>query len=63
MHSPKLVSFNEVADAIWNDASDEKFSLYSLSKFAEKIRKKLENLGIQKELIKTVRGKGYILVN
>lgn len=57
----KVVSFEEVAEAVWKDKLDEKFSLYSLAKIVEKIRKKLEDLGIQKEILKTARGKGYML--
>lgn len=37
-------------------------SLYALSKLVENIRRKIRDLGINKEIILTVRGKGYSLV-
>lgn len=37
-------------------------SLYALAKVMENIREKIRNLGINREIITTVRGKGYIYI-
>jgi hypothetical protein len=37
-------------------------SLYALAKLIESMRRKIRNLGVNKEVITTVRGKGYVLV-
>ncbi len=56
----KLITFDEAAEAIWKDNVDFKFSLYALAKTVENIRRKIKNLGIYKEIIRTHRGKGYV---
>ncbi len=56
-----LVTFDALAEVLWKDNSDEKFSLYAIAKVIENIRKKIRLLGVNKEVIVTVRGKGYVL--
>jgi hypothetical protein len=55
----KIYSYDEIADILWEDDSDAKFSLYAIAKVIENIRRKLKYQGLQGNLIKTVRGKGY----
>lgn len=51
----KLVSFDQIADAIWPDNPD-KFSEYAITKLAERLKKKLPKNSIHPQ-----RGTGYIL--
>lgn len=48
----EIVGFNDFENAP---------SLYALAKVIENIRKKIRDLGLNKEVITTVRGKGYLL--
>lgn len=52
----KLVSFDEIADWLWKDKTDEKYSEYAITKLIERLKKKLP-----KNLIHSQRGFGYIL--
>lgn len=56
-----VLSFDETANILWGDAADEKFSLEAMAKVVESVRRKIHNSGVHKNLINTVRGKGYIL--
>lgn len=53
----KIVSFDALANALWKDKSDEKYSEYAITKLIERLKKKLP-----KYLIHSQRGLGYILV-
>jgi hypothetical protein len=55
-----LVSFDDMADALWKEQADEKFSLYALAKIIQNLRTKLKKFGIQKETITTIRKQGYL---
>lgn len=57
-----VVSFDEVANVLWKDKTDDKFSLEAMAKVIENIRKKIKAVGINKELIFTKRGSGYLLM-
>ncbi len=59
----KLVTHDSIGFALWGDdeLAADKFSLYSISKAVEQIRKKVKDMGIYQELIHTIRGKGYVL--
>lgn len=57
----KTVSYDQIGDWFWEENSLEKFSLQSIAKIMEKIRKKIKDQGIYQELIYTVRGQGYVL--
>ncbi|MFA7301508.1 MAG: helix-turn-helix domain-containing protein [Candidatus Shapirobacteria bacterium] len=59
----EIVSFDQVANALWQDKVDDKFSLEAMAKVIENLRKKVRESGINKEMIFTKRGKGYILIN
>ena len=56
----KLITYDEIGDLFWGEDLD-KFSLASIAKIMEKIRKKIKDHGIYQELIYTVRGEGYVL--
>ncbi|MBI3342925.1 winged helix-turn-helix domain-containing protein [Candidatus Gottesmanbacteria bacterium] len=58
----RIVSFDELADAVWKDESDEKFSLYALSKLIETIRRKLRAHSVNRQVIVTFRKRGYMAI-
>lgn len=58
----RLISYEEIGNLFWGEeASLEKFSLASIAKIMEKIRRKIKEHGVYQELIYTVRGQGYVL--
>lgn len=61
LNEGKVVTFDEIADIIWGDDSDEKFSLYALTKTIERIRKKIEIQGMHSQIIQTKKGEGYMI--
>lgn len=62
-NSGEIVTFDQVADTIWSTEADTKFSLESMAKIVENIRKKIREQGINHELIHTSRGRGYVYLN
>lgn len=62
-HRGEVVSFDTLANVLWEDKADEKYSLEAMAKVIENLRKKIINQGINKEIIVTKRGKGYFLQN
>lgn len=56
-----VVTFDEAAACVWADECDTKFSLYSLAKIVENIRKKARQQGINREIISTIRRQGYMM--
>ncbi|MFZ3301142.1 MAG: helix-turn-helix domain-containing protein [Microgenomates group bacterium] len=58
----QIVSFDDLADIIWKDKSDQKFSLEAIAKIIQNIRIKIRTLGINKEIIFTKRGSGYLYI-
>ncbi len=58
----QLITFDEIAESIWSKPN-EKFSLQAISKTIERLRKKLINEGINKTLIFTKKGEGYIFID
>ena len=57
----KIVTYDQIGDWFWQENALDKFSLYSIAKVMEKIRKKIKDAGVYQELIYTVRGQGYVL--
>lgn len=60
--SGTLIPFDDVADRVWKEKADEKFSLYALAKLAQSLREKLNEFGIHKQMIFTIRKQGYMLI-
>jgi DNA-binding winged helix-turn-helix (wHTH) protein len=60
-HPEATLSFDQIAKTLWPKDHLEKFSLYSITKVIENLRKKIRNQGINKEIIVANRGKGYFL--
>lgn len=57
----QIITFDEMADTIWKENTDQKFSLEAMAKVIENLRKKIRQSGINKEIIFTKRGSGYLL--
>lgn len=51
----KLVTYDLIADTLWQDKTDEKFSEYAITKLVERLRKKMPANSIHSQ-----RGIGYI---
>jgi DNA-binding winged helix-turn-helix (wHTH) protein len=58
-----IVSFDEIAEICWGETWREKFSLESLAKVIEKLRKRLKDYGILYNVIITIRKQGYALID
>ncbi len=54
----KIVSFDDIADNLWKDNLEEKYSEYAITKLIERLKKKLP-----KNVIHVQRGVGYILIS
>lgn len=59
-HKGNIVSFDKIAKILWGKDSYEKFSPQAIAKVIENIREKVRKLGINKEVVYTKRGKGYL---
>lgn len=58
----QIITFDEVADIVWKEEADNKFSLVAIAKIIQNIRIKIRAIGINKEVIFTKRGSGYLLL-
>jgi DNA-binding winged helix-turn-helix (wHTH) protein len=58
----RITSFDKVAEIVWSDQVLEKYSLFALAKIVQNIRTKLYSLGINHDIIKTIRKHGYLLL-
>ncbi len=56
-----VVSYDEIAETLWEKDADEKFSLYAISKTVERLRARVKSAGVFPDIIQTIRGTGYIL--
>ena len=59
----KLVSYDELADVLWGEESYDKFSLQSMAKLMQRVREKVEAMGVFPQIIQTVKKSGYMLVD
>lgn len=57
-----LVERDELAHEIWGDVYLEKYSDWAIDKTISRIRKKLNALGFNKEMLRIIKGKGYKLI-
>jgi hypothetical protein len=56
-------SFDTLAEVIWPGQSEEKFSFWAIAKTLQRLRNKLESLGLNPAAIQTQRKQGYVLVD
>lgn len=58
----RIVSFEDIAKVYWGEENWlDKFSLYSLAKVIEKLRKSMQRNNIPEHILMTVRKRGYLL--
>lgn len=58
----QLISYDEIGNSFWGEEESlEKFSLMSIAKIMEKIRRKIKEHGIYQEMIYTIRSQGFVL--
>ena len=57
----KLITRDELAKWIWSTNTQEKYSDWAIDQLITRLRKRLGQLSIPKEAIKTIRGRGYLL--
>ncbi|MDO8610736.1 MAG: helix-turn-helix domain-containing protein [bacterium] len=58
-----IVSRDDIGKAIWPINTENEYSDWAVDRIIARLRSKLMKLGMPKEIIKTLRGKGYMLVN
>jgi DNA-binding winged helix-turn-helix (wHTH) protein len=54
-----VVTRDEIANILWGEECEEKFSVWAIEQVIMRIRKKLDDIGSDSKLIKTVRNIGY----
>ena len=59
----KIVSRDEVAEAIWGKLSMDNYSDWAINQIIRRIRVKIGDIREDKKLIETIRGKGFRLQN
>jgi hypothetical protein len=57
----KVHSRDRIAEAIWGKESYEKYSDWAIDQLMSKLRKKLKDLGVDRKVLTTIRGRGYKL--
>lgn len=57
----KIIGREEIAKVIWKDNVEEKYTDWTLDRLIYRLRVKMNSKGIDKNLIRTVKGKGFIL--
>lgn len=55
------ISFEELSEDIYNSHADVKFSLWGINKTVQRVRDKLETVGIPRESLQNVKGEGFKL--
>jgi len=55
----KIVTFDNIAKHMYGDKADEKFSMWGITKNIQRVRNKLEEIGLTKKIITNVKGKGF----
>lgn len=59
----QIVTFESIAEVMWEQDSVNKYSLYAMSKCIERIRNKLKQYNIHPQILETHRLEGYRLVD
>lgn len=56
----QIVSRDELAKAIWPVDTEENYSDWAVDRIVARLRDKIEKIGFSKDVIKTLRNKGYV---
>lgn len=57
----QIVTTEEIAARLWSTDTENRFSLYAISKVVERLRKQVQAVGIFPGIIETRRGQGFVL--
>jgi len=58
----KTLSYDAIAEELYNSHADVKFSLWGITKTVQRVRDKLEKYGIPRGVIRNIKGEGFELV-
>lgn len=61
-NSGTLLTYDQIAEKIWEDDSYAKFSIQAIQKTIERIRKKLDYYGVSSSMLVNRAGKGYMYI-
>ncbi len=59
----QVLTREQIARAIWPDKTDEHYSDWAIDQIVARLRKRLSQLTLPPEMIKSVRGKGYLFTH
>ncbi len=54
-----IISRDEIAEVIWRREAEEKYSEWAIEQLIKRLRRKLHDIGLHDDCIKTCRGEGY----
>jgi len=57
----RVLSYDRIAEILWQKKADVKFSLWAITKLMQKLRNKLRTASASPFLISTIYGQGYII--
>lgn len=60
---PNCISRDDVAEAIWEENAEKKYSDWAIDKAMSRLRDKLDEIGLGREIIETKKRKGFYLQN
>jgi DNA-binding winged helix-turn-helix (wHTH) protein len=58
----KTVSIDEISEGIYKTNADLKFTLWGITKTVQRVRDKLEEIGVPRTMIQNVKGEGFKLL-
>lgn len=56
----KIISKDTIAQAIWGDSWEDKYSDWAMDILVYRVRKKLKSIGVDEKLLKTIKKKGFV---
>jgi DNA-binding response OmpR family regulator len=57
----KVISRDEIAQAVWKEKSEEKYSDWAIDQLVRRVRQKIIKLGLPENTIVTKKNQGYII--
>ncbi len=57
----KIVTRDEIAQAVWKEESQEKYSDWAIDQLVRRVRQKLMKLGLPEDTIATKKNQGYVI--
>lgn len=56
-----FISYDQIGDIVWGKGATENYSLQAINQHMSRLKKKLTFLGLSKQTIGSLRGRGYLL--